>query len=87
MESKRVFLGVPIDYTNQYYNTLSDLITDLQVRVSISSIENYHLTTHYFGDVDLYELEKIQNGFENFNFKPFSLTLGTPNYLPHFTPQ
>ncbi len=75
-------MGIPIPDVDIYSHRLHSLVDDLEVRVTITKIENYHFTTHFFGDIEIPEIENILNSIDILNFEEFTFELGRPDYLP-----
>jgi len=83
LDTKRCFIAIKLPVLHDYANSLRKLIRqDDDIKISISSPENYHLTLHFFGDLTSEQITQVENKLSTISFNPFSFLLSDPGSFP-----
>ncbi|MHA2169611.1 MAG: RNA 2',3'-cyclic phosphodiesterase [Candidatus Kariarchaeaceae archaeon] len=86
MAGKRCFLGIKVTPFSNYENRLRSIIQDLDVHLKIVNPERYHLTIHFFGDIEDNEIQRIDTALGDYTFNAFKLKLSGTGIIPNDKP-
>lgn len=56
------------------------------MKISITDPHSYHITTHFFGNINRKTQEKIIDGLRKIRITKFNVTLARPGYFPEEKP-
>lgn len=81
----RCFLAVKAPKITDPYNFLQTY--KKEIRMSITKPENYHITTHFFGEVDKSVQSAIIQKIDGLSFDKFEVTIESSGYFPKKQPK
>ncbi len=86
MDTDRCFIAVKINPFTEAYEFLTEIKKNFQGKISLTLPQNYHITTHFFGDITKPIQETIAEVMDDLKFSKFLLNLNVPGFFPKHQP-
>ncbi len=81
----RCFLAVKVPTVVDPYNFLQPY--KKEIKLSVTKPENYHITTHFFGDIPQTVQEQVIQKIDQLSFDKFPASIETTGYFPNKPPK
>lgn len=83
MNSIRCFIAIKVDPIKQYFDYITNIESEFNVRIKVVKPENYHFTLHFFGDISVEEIDKVDEFLETIELQKFEYILSKTGSIPH----
>ncbi|MHA2031872.1 MAG: RNA 2',3'-cyclic phosphodiesterase [Candidatus Kariarchaeaceae archaeon] len=82
MDKQRCFFAIKAEPVDTYFNFLSKIRNEYDVKIKLVDPNNYHFTLHFFGDLSDQKISQVHQSFQSMEFNRFEFELKKTGSLP-----
>ncbi|MCE7737464.1 MAG: RNA 2',3'-cyclic phosphodiesterase [Candidatus Heimdallarchaeota archaeon] len=78
----RCFIAIKTKPVKQYFDYLTKIKEEYNVRIKVVNPENYHFTLHFFGEIPIEDVNKIDESLQILDIDKFEFNLSGTGSFP-----